>query len=326
MPISSTRVTFGRLLTIVVLTAFVFAILQSLYVLHPGIWQSIRFFNDPHSGFSAHCSAIFLDDAHIAKVRLWVILAIADSALAGAISAWSFLAVASLWSAGASGGRLRGILTIAWKFFVFAAILLWISPQSGHDYFLGCYQSSMRDWGAGVPLYVAIALSMIALWAVELRVRDIDTSSKSVDSFREYVMLRSRMQSIFTLVSLVFVGGMIQIAARHSMEASLLGSTNSSWDVLLEGLGYTILLAGAYIPIHARFNAVGGDLAETICQRPSSPDAEEIVKWTQIRASIEERLKLGSYEWKTFGPGLAVMAPAIVGFVSKIVQDQVIGK
>lgn len=317
--------------SIVGISAAVFAVFQWFFILHMSFCQSIDFFRSrgfvkEFCGLSKDCSV--QDQIRItqaAQMQIWVLITIAGAALAGAISAWCLLAIVNLWKTGDAQDRVRRIASIVWRFLVFSAILWLISPISEKPD-LGCYGNYIRVKGAGGVLFLAIGFVMAAIWAVEMRIGSPEPEATKVKMLLHFIELRGRMQSLFTMASILLVGGIIHVAVRYSMEGALSkGNCTTSEEVLQEGLSYTILLACAYIPIHARFNRVGDQLLDSFSAEPESAESEKITLWATNRKSLEDLMNLRSYEWKSFGPGLAVMAPALAGFVSKIFESQFLG-
>jgi hypothetical protein len=303
-------------------TVVVFVVAELLYVLPLGSHQRLLFFKDSAEAVKCIPPPSL---AQLMQARAWLLTILACAALAGAIASRSLLIIIGLWKSGNRETRRYRMSAILWRVVFFAVFLLWISPYPPH--LSGPCASSFRMYYSPTPLYPALAFCMSAIWALEQRVLELDCASGSIDTLTAYIDFRARLQSLFSLASLILVFAVTQIAQRQSLQTALspipAAIPKTAW---LEGLSYTLLLACAYIPIHATFNRVGDHLLHAICQDPPCTEAKTLKEWTENRKSLQELLSLGSFEWKAFGPGVAVIAPALAGFVAKLIESAVLAK
>jgi hypothetical protein len=61
-------------------------------------------------------------------------------------------------------------------------------------------------------------------------------------------------------------------------------------------------------------------LLEETMKAPETADPDKVRAWTEEKKALEEAMCLRSYEWKSFGPGIAVIAPLAVGLISKLLS------
>lgn len=292
--------------------------LKTLVKMSP--WTAVAYIRNPT--LPAGCSQIGVNNP-ILYAKLWLTTAVTNSAIAGAISAWCILTLVKLWRSAESTGRVKRILTILCKVATYGLLLYVLSPVPQMQN-AGCFSNYLRVFGSGALFYVSIALVMATVWAVQFRLAALSVRPATSRSLHLYIELRSMVQTLFALGSLILVCGVVQVGLRQRLITAMGGGAVSSRaDVLLEGFRYTLLLAAAYIPVHLAFNIKGGSLLDTIIEWLPSLSGDEVKKWSEQKKAAEELLSLNSYEWKAFGPGLAIIAPAVVGFASKIIDTLV---
>jgi hypothetical protein len=244
-------------------------------------------------------------------------MSLTGSGIIGAIAGWSVLRVIELWRTGKNTAYRVG-LNLAKGLFFGAVMWVFLPPAMWPPV---PTPERFRMASTSIPYYIAISLAMSALWVVERRFSELAISSSDANAVKAYLSLRSLAQSLVSLASAILVLGIISLAIRNALFRALNPTCGIAPESLLyEGLIYTVLLAVAYIPIHARFNAVGESVLDQLLKDVPMDGATNVQNWLKVKADIENLLELRTYEWKAFGPGLAVIAPLLTGFVTKGIE------
>lgn len=254
------------------------------------------------------------------RLKIWLLASLVGSALAGAIAAFAIQRIVDLWRTGVREARLTRVVVIVGKSVLFGGALGVFLPPPPR-WHMGTFGDRIRLGESGLPFYMAIGAVMVALWAIEFRVSTLSSEHVGGDEIRQFVWLRACAQSLFSMASIILVCGVLHVGARQEL-VRVLDKRNliGPGSLIFEGLLYTLLLAFAYIPIHARFNSVGQRILDRVMQPVRLEGAVELQNWAKIKADTESLLQLRSYEWKAFGPGLAVMAPFVTGLLSKAAE------
>lgn len=253
-------------------------------------------------------------------ISMWITLDVAGSAIAGAISAWSAKMILRFWITSDQAGRLKRIAIISAKCIGFGFLVYLSSPGRWLNS-QGCLSDVFRLKYAGWAFFVGVAFAMVGLWAATMRVKTLPFESIDPDSVRNYVFLRRSAQTLLALASLVLVCGVIHLLLCQRMISVVTGKEGMfGGDFVIEGIRYSLILAAAYTPIHLRFNFAGELLLSHIVGVPASTSGEDVKRWAETKRGIEDTLSLNNFEWRAFGPGIAVLAPAITGLLSKMIE------
>jgi hypothetical protein len=224
------------------------------------------------------CTIHTLSDGQdaVLVLRTWIVLTLSVAIFGGAVVYVCLKWLVDLWRERESAGRLVRIVRIVLRVTLFGAILALLSPPDpGWD--LGCFTGRISLAGTSVPIFAVCGFVFSTMWALQFRVESLGVDSAGQELFLSYMELRHKLQVLMSLISLLFVAGVVLLLLRR--EVVDLGSPANLWPrqaILLRGIEYSVLLSVAYAPIHSSINAVGCRIRESAMQRTSAIDASSI--------------------------------------------------
>lgn len=254
--------------------------------------------------------------------RMWLIVSLSQAIIWGAVACVSLRWLGDLWMTGEPGGRWRRVVTVVFRSLLFG-FGLWFFLTPAPKWHLGCFSGHISVRASGVLAYVAVGFAAIVMWVLENRVCSLPLEKPTLATTRRYVELRHRLQILLLMSSVILAFGVIGLIARRTFLQEISPDSFFPNSIVLEGFEYTLLLALAYAPVHAAFNTVGAKLRDGLMPVPESDGVDAIQQWAKFSNELGDLMQIQIYDWKSFGPGIPILAPFLLGLISDLLKKLV---
>ncbi len=252
--------------------------------------------------------------------KIWTIVSLTQAIGWGVVAYISLRWLIGLWRTGEATGRGKRVGQIAIRSLMFGTGL-WFFLTPPPSWEMGCFSGHVNVEASGVLAYVAVGLATIVMWILENRVCALPDVAREPSVIIQYLELRHKLQVLLSMASLILASGVLGLMTRRAFLQPISPRSFFPSSIVMEGFEYTILLALAYAPVHAAFNAVGTRLRETLIPPlPAGSGAEAIQSWAKVSNDLGELLQISIYDWKTFGPGFPILAPFLLGLLSNLAK------
>jgi hypothetical protein len=250
-------------------------------------------------------------------VKIWIVIMLVQALLSGAVSYSAFWHLREMWRCGRPETRRSRIRVISLRVLPFAcALYVLLPPERGWN--LGAYQYDLRVlWSGGMPIFAA-GIATIAMWSLEQHVREI-TACCVLRDLARFIRLRQSIQTMLSMSSAILALGVFSLFARRALV--LVVSKNnvfSEWQVLLQALEYTVMIGLAYIPVHSSVNQAALRLRDAILPRVTDSQASLVLDFSKSMTGLDEMLQVRLHDWKSLGPGFAILAPSLLGLIANV--------
>jgi hypothetical protein len=286
-------------------------------IFRPSLATSFNFFRQLPRDVS--CSGWSPADTELRffNLKVWAIVSLSQAVVWGVAFYVSSRWLVGLWRSGAHEGRAWRVLTIAIRFVAFGfGLWFFLTPVRHWD--LGCFSRHVTAHDSGALGYLAVGSAVVVMWVLENRVSVADLERADLGTVRQYLALRQKLQTLLSISSLVLAFGVVGLIARRAFVELASGQKLYPQSVMLEGFEYTILLGLAYAPVHASFNAAGVRIRNTLVPLPAKGNVAGLQEWSRLSNDLSDLLQIRLYDWKTFGPGIPILAPFLLGLLSTL--------
>ena len=254
------------------------------------------------------------------NLKVWAIVSLSQAIMWGAVFCIAMRWLVGLWRTGEREGRRTRVLKIAFRCLAFT-FGLWFFLTPTHAWSLGCFSAHVSAHGSGVLAYLALGAAVVVMWVLEERVCALDAERAQLGAVRQYLELRQKLQTLLAMSSFVLAFGVIGLIARRTFVELISRENLYPQSVMLEGFEYTILLGLAYAPVHASFNAAGVKIRNALVPLPVKGDVKGLQEWSRLSTDLSDLLQIRLYDWKTFGPGIPILAPFLLGLLSTLFKS-----
>lgn len=252
--------------------------------------------------------------------KVWVVVSLTQAVTWGVVAYISLHWLGELWRTGEAAGRWRRIGSIGVRSVLFGASLwFFLTPAPGWN--LGCFAGRINIRASGVLAYLAVGFATVVMWTLENRVCALPMDQGQAITTRRYLDLRHKLQTLLSMSSLLLAFGVVGLMTRRAFLQPISPASFFPGSIVLEGFEYTVLLALAYAPVHAAFNAVGATLRSALLPAiPPNADTKDIENWARLSSELGDLLQISVYDWKSFGPGFPILAPFLLSLLSGLVR------
>lgn len=254
------------------------------------------------------------------NLKVWAIVSLSQAVVWGAVFYIAMRWLVGLWRTGEREGRWGRVLKVAFRFLAFT-FGLWFFLTPAHAWDLGCFSAHVTAHDSGALGYLSVGAAVVVMWVLENRVGALGAEKAHLGAVRQYLELRQKLQTLLAMSSFVLAFGVIALIARRTFIELISSQNIYPQSVMLEGFEYTILLGLAYAPVHASFNAVGVQLRNALVPLPAKGDVSGLQEWSRLSSDLSDLLQIRLYDWKTFGPGIPILAPFLLGLLSTLFKN-----
>jgi hypothetical protein len=296
------------------LSIVLFIVGEWVIVFRPDLLTSFSFFRQLPE--NVHCDTFPKTDVSFFNLKMWVIVSLAQAAVWGAVFHTSIRWLIELWRAGEPQGRKWRVLKVSIRFLIFACGLWFVlTPES--PWVLDCFSKNVTVHGSAGLGYLAVGSAVVVMWILENRINALDVEQHAT-VVRQYIELRQKLQTLLSMSSLVLAFGIIGLVSRRTFLELISQGNLYPQSIMLEGFQYSILLGLAYAPVHASFNVVGTKIRNVLAPPPARGNATGLQEWSRLSNDLSDLLQIRMYDWKTFGPGIPILAPFLLGLLSTL--------
>ncbi len=291
-----------------------------IIIFRPDLSTSFRFLRQlPRD---VYCSDLSKADTELRffNLKVWAIVSLSQAVVWGAAFYIAMRWLNGLWRTGEHEGRWARVLIVAIRVLAFA-FGLWFFLTPTHAWNLGCFSTHVTAHNSGVLGYLAVGAAVVVMWVLENRVCALDAERAHLGAVRQYLELRQKLQTLLAMSSFVLAFGVIGLIARRTFVEPISRQNLYPQSVMLEGFEYTILLGLAYAPVHASFNAAGVKIRNALVPLPVKGDVKGLQEWSRLSGDLSDLLQIKLYDWKTFGPGIPILAPFLLGLLSTLFKS-----
>ncbi|WP_196425758.1 hypothetical protein [Amycolatopsis camponoti] len=168
------------------------------------------------------------------------------------------------------------------------------------------------------PLYavaeVAAAPSVLTVWFVHTRLRQLDTAllrGKPGDVLVQVVSLKTELGRCLTALSFIASTGLVNTALLRKayLTEGMKPEVFPATTVLLYGAGVTAIVTLIYVPAHLRWRDHAVALVEAVYPVPA--DARPTEDWADGRARLRELAGVDAPLTKTLAAAFGILAPLV---------------
>jgi hypothetical protein len=288
-------------------------------VFHGQLSDSIWFLRlDPAAACGAGNETKFL------AVKLWVLTLIAQAILCGAAVHSALGAAVYMSLSGDRRGRGRRVLVIVLRLAALAVAMFLVMHFDDVRH-IPCGGTVLNVWGTGVISFVAAALCAVAMWMVEARLSTMSFAAVDEPLVARFTAARQRLQLLLSLSSGVLVFGVAGILVRQTTLTATGVPGMPAPQVLVEAIEYSLLLFLAYAPAHVAVNHAAHALRAAVFPPTAERTGKAILEWLENTGKADAALLVTWHDWKTLGPGFAVLAPLILGMAAHLLEKALSG-
>jgi len=311
------RQLLGRVLLWLVIALFVAG--EWMIIFRPDLGTSFNFLRQPPRNVQCSEWSQAETELRFFNLKVWAIVSLSQAVVWGAVFFIAVRWLAGLAMTGASEGRWARVLKVAVRFLAFT-FGLWFFLTPTHSWDLRCFSAHVTAHNSGALGYLAVGAAVLVMWVLENRVAALDAETH-LGAVRQYLELRQKLQTLLAMASFVLAFGVIGLITRKTFVELISRQDLYPQSVMLEGFEYTILLGLAYAPVHASFNAAGVRIRNALVPLPVKGDVKGLQEWSRLSNDLSDLLQISLYDWKTFGPGIPILAPFLLGLLSTLFKS-----
>lgn len=166
---------------------------------------------------------------------------------------------------------------------------------------------------------LAAGLATMAMWSIEQHVKEIG-GINPLREMAQFLWLRQGIQLMLSLSSAILVFGVANLFARRAVVQSLAPENFLSEEqIMLQAFLYTVMIGLSYIPAYLAVNRAAAKLRDAILPAPTDASTAALLERQRASSAIDETLQIRLHDWKSLGPGFAILAPVMVGLATNIV-------
>jgi hypothetical protein len=248
-------------------------------------------------------------------IKIWIIVMLVQALLSGAVSYSALWYLRETWRQGLSEGRVERICKVVVRVLPFALALYLLLPIQ--RVFLGRFEGCLRVlWSGGAPIFSA-GVATIAMWSMEGQIKSI-TGCCSHRDFIRFTWLKQGIQTMLSMSSAILVLGLVGLSSRRVVLLLFPNNVFEKQEVLLQALEYTIMIGLAYIPAHSAVNRAAVRIRDAIVPKMEDSRAPVILDYWKTMTALDEILQIRLHDWKSLGPGFAILAPVLLGLIATV--------
>jgi hypothetical protein len=228
---------------------------------------------------------------------------------------------------GSGMGREIGVCAVVFLVFVLGGVVFAVLKGPGAP-FVPHYRVQI-GLASAIGALVAL-LAGVGLWLTNDQVRAIarPAGDYTTDDIEVFLALRADLQACLYALGLILSGAVVGAAAQRSATLATPGHDPFGLDgVLLYGTYFTIVLAVAYLPVHATLLVVGKEIRDGMMPPMPAPTVAGAVNpdweaWVTRYGSLGDLLELGVGANASLQAGVLILSPLLGALISFLFAAQ----
>lgn len=282
------------------------------------LWQPFKYLADVVNFL--HCVPLPDNPADVRlagqliTTRIWIAIMLVQALMSGALS---YSAVWYMWVSAPPGcptWRWRGWQALAFRALLFGcALAIWL--PSDPEWRLGEFASIIRVKFGSIPPVFAATVAVLAMWTLEMRCRETTAAGGSRD-LAVFTWQKQGIRKALSTASGILVFGVISIYVRRSLVLEFPPNFFAKPQIVLEAFAYTVMIGLAYIPAHLAVNQAANKIRDSLLPAPQAWQSTSVLDHQKTSDGLDEMLQIRLNDWKSLGPGFAILAPTLLSLVA----------